>query len=128
MDTVIWWLIALAIIGIIGILAYRFYYTPPLSHIAEKQQVSYLTHLRYHRRLVYQISQIEVINLLDKLEKAYSSAGHGVYYGQGLMMHLKHIPPQLTISFFSPTEDDLARHIWQLQQMIGGSPDGTTHE
>lgn len=124
------WIIALLIAGIIGIILFRFYYNPPISHIAKQQRKNYLRRFQFGKTLIYQMTENQVIQLREQLNKYYLNAGSGCYYGNRVMIYLEVSTPQVTISLFNPTEDDLVRHTYKLMQIknkLGGKSYGSTN-
>ena len=117
------WLIALLVVGVIGIIAYRYYLKPPLSTEAKQQQADYRQRFQYGKTLIYQMEAEKFAKFVELLNQGYLNSGSGSFYGSGVMLYLRKALPQVTISIFSATEEDLARHTWQLMQIktkLGG--------
>jgi hypothetical protein len=125
------WLIAVLVIGIIGIIIYRFYYFPPLSLTAKKQQLKYIQAFQEEKTLVYQMAVEERTALLNRLKRTFFNAGFGSYYGQNVMVHLKSEDTHVSIQIFSDNPHNLTRNVWRvlkLKDEVGGlqnaAPDG----
>ncbi|MFX1295369.1 MAG: hypothetical protein ACFFD2_11045 [Promethearchaeota archaeon] len=124
------WLVVLLIVGIIGIVGYRLYYNPSLSHIAKQQKMNYIQRFQRSKTLIYQMTKRQTEILFNYLNRAYLNAGSGCYYGKGIILYLQIKPPQVTFILFSPAEDLLMRNIWKILQIknkIGGNVNGTSH-
>jgi len=122
------WLIALGIVGLIGLLGYRYYTTPPLSKAAQQQRETYLQRFRYEKTLIYEFNPVNLQGLVDWLGDRYLQAAPGCFYGNDLTIYLRVEEGQATISLFSPNQDALTQHTWRIMKQVGGivhaAPDG----
>jgi len=113
------WLLILAGIGLIGLVGYRLYTTPPLSKAAKQQRESYLRRFQHAKTLIYGINSEGMKVLVEWLGSQYFNAGWGCFYGADLTIHLRVDEDQVIVTLFCPTQDALAQHTWRMAKQIG---------
>ena len=125
------WLIIVLVIGVIGVIAYRFYFYPPLSPTAKQQQQKYIQAFQEAKKLVYQMTDSELALFRQVLQQNFFDAGRGCFYGPQLMIHLVAEASQVVIQVFSDSPQDLTRAMWKVLKckpqaggMENAAPDG----
>lgn len=111
------WIVALSIIGIVAVLAYRVYFNPPLSKQGKIERERYLHLFRYGRTLVYQMSLDQAVMLRLELKSRYRSVGTDNFYGNNAMIQLQSDFTEMTLRVFCPTEELLSKNLWMLMQI-----------
>jgi hypothetical protein len=119
------WLIILAVIGLLGLVGYRRYTTPPLSKAAKQQRETYLRRFQCAKTLIYGTTPSGMRQLVDWLASQYFNAGWGCFYGMDLTIHLRVDGDQVVVSLFCPTADTLSQHAWRLAKQVGRLVHGT---
>ena len=130
MDEITSWLIVLLVVGVIGLVAYRYYMHPSLSQAGKEQKENYIRSLQCGKTLHYQMQLNFIIEFKAILGKLYFNAGNGCYYGQNSIISLESEDTHVSIHIFGPTEEDLQRTIWRLTQIrnkIGGNTRRVAH-
>lgn len=124
------WLVALGIIGVVALVAYRYYVNPPLPKQAKQQRENFINRLQYERILLHHMEAGEQRQLQSLLGKTYLDAGKGCYYGKGVSIFLDIQDPQVAIHIFCASQEDLDRFTWRITQLkskIGGVVSGTPY-
>ena len=124
------WLIVLGIIGVVALVAYRYYVNPPLPKTAKQQRENFIKRLHNEKILLYHMDMGERQQLQSLLGKTYLDAGKGCYYGKGVSIFLDIQDPQVAIHIFCASMEDLNRFTWRITQLkskIGGVVSGTPH-
>ena len=124
------WLIAVLVIGLIGIIGYRYYTNPPLSRTAKLQKENYIQRFRWGKTLIYQLTPDQQTILVEYLGKHYFNAGSGCFYRNNVVIYLQAVGIRTSIHLFCATEDELTRCTWQLTRLrnhLGGTRNAPTY-